>query len=83
MRNGFNNGTYVEAHGRSGGLALWWIDEWDIRVITKTRYYIDIEIKEKNIWHFTSVYEAIEKKARKHIFEEIQISHVRSQHLRS
>ena len=46
IKNGFSKGTYTEPEGRSGGLALWWTDEWDAQLIQKTRNYIDVQVRE-------------------------------------
>lgn len=46
QKMGFTNGTYVEPEGRSGGLCLWWNDDWDIQIKHISANFIDVLINE-------------------------------------
>jgi exonuclease III len=49
----------VDSKGRSGGLALFWRREVDVRLRWKGRYHIDVEVVEENgtKWRFTGIYD--------------------------
>ncbi|CAN0861042.1 hypothetical protein LINGRAHAP2_LOCUS8106 [Linum grandiflorum] len=41
----FANGFYVNPIGRAGGLALWWINDSQIRIISHSSHLIHVEVK--------------------------------------
>lgn len=45
--------------GRSGGLALFWRNRIDVRLRSISKYYIDVDVADRNrdTWRFTGIYE--------------------------
>ena len=69
---GFENGEYVDLQGRAGGLVLWWKKEWDIQILRKSKYYIDVQINDSIVWHFTGIHISPIKQDKQAILAEIK-----------
>lgn len=54
----FDHCICVEALGRAGGLALFWLDEVDVRILSFDNHHIDCEVSEDGgrLWRLTGVY---------------------------
>ncbi|KAJ8435872.1 LOW QUALITY PROTEIN: hypothetical protein Cgig2_028580 [Carnegiea gigantea] len=53
-------GLYVDARGRSGGLALLWLKDIEVALLTQSSHHIDVEIggrDDEPSWRFTGLYE--------------------------
>ena len=46
-RNGFEKGVYVEPEGLSGGLAVWWKGQDEVKILGTCKNLIDMEIEEE------------------------------------
>ncbi|XP_042961719.1 uncharacterized protein LOC122296220 [Carya illinoinensis] len=49
----------VESVGMSGGIALLWKEEWEVQVVSYTRWHVSAVVKEElydRTWHFTGFY---------------------------
>ncbi|XP_042958050.1 uncharacterized protein LOC122293561 [Carya illinoinensis] len=49
----------VESVGMSGGIALLWKEEWEVQVVSYTRWHVSAMVKEEindRRWHFTGFY---------------------------
>ncbi|KAK1376882.1 hypothetical protein POM88_033075 [Heracleum sosnowskyi] len=54
----FDGFVAVEPQGRSGGVALFWKCSGDVKLISMSRYHIDVEVSSNNAstWRLTGLY---------------------------
>lgn len=54
---GFKHGQSVDCVGKSGGMALWWRDGFDVTLRPWCQYFIDCVISyDGGCWRFTGIY---------------------------
>ncbi|OMO81699.1 Endonuclease/exonuclease/phosphatase [Corchorus capsularis] len=70
---GYLGGYYVEPRGRSGGLALWWLDEFNLEVLAVSKNFIDIktDLGGKEVWFCTFVYGDPRRGGRREVWEDL------------
>lgn len=79
-RLGFTNGSVVHNVSKSGGLALLWVEDWDVAINSYSHYnmYMIITTKDGFVWHFTGFYGHSNKSERHHLWE--LLGHLNTHH---
>ena len=65
----------VEGVGRAGGLAILWMKEVKVEIVSFSRYHIDVRMRDcgdTNQWRFTRFYGDLETNRRQHSWDMLQ-----------